>query len=355
MFNRLDISTAITTALVLTILIGLISAWVGVRSIASARRLPFFRMRRDRSLMGWRMLFMAVLCAVLAYLLPNLVEPAIYRFYPPTATPSLTPTITLTPTISLTPTITLTPSITPTKSVSDTPTVTPTPNVPLAVEMLFESTVTPLPGASFSQLTFTDGLDNLYRPLKPGTLFQNPVSHMYAVFSYEGMVVGAQWTALWYRDGELVHYETIPWNGGSGGLGYTDWGPDPSEWLPGTYEVQIFVGLSFQVAGQFVIEGEPPTAQPSPTATRTPTPTRTPIPTRTPRPTFTPTSTRTPTPTRGPYVSPTATLKPTAYPTLTRTPTRTPRPTWTPTVGATSTTRPTAYPTLTRTPTPTPR
>ena len=72
---------------------------------------------------------------------------------------------------------------------------------------------------------------------------------MYAVFSYDGMVVGSQWTALWYRGDELVHYETIPWNGGSGGLGFTDWAPDPSEWLPGDYEVQIFVGLLFKISG----------------------------------------------------------------------------------------------------------
>jgi hypothetical protein len=303
-----------------------ISVWQGILSIRTARRLPFFRMRRERMVRGWRLLSWSVVLLILAFLLPNAIEPAIYNFFPPTATFTLIPTITLTPTISLTPTITLTPSITPTKSVSDTPTTSPTPHVPLAVEMLFESTITPNPSAIFSQLTFTDGLDNLYRPLKPGTLFQNPIDHMYAVFSYDGMVVGSQWTALWYRNGELVHFETIPWNGGSGGLGYTDWLPDPSEWHIGEYEVQIFIGQIFKQSGFFSVEGEPPTPAPTSTPTKTNTPTRTATPTRTLRPTASITPTRTPRPSPAPYKSPTPTIKPTPYPTLTRTPTPSPAP-----------------------------
>lgn len=333
MFPGLDFSTAIRTIMAILVVIGLAGFWIGIRNIFTARRLPYFRVRRERQISGWRLVFIAVVCVILFILLPTVIEPAIYRLNPPTATLTRTPTITLTPTISLTPTITLTPSITPTKSVSDTPTVTPTPAVPLAVEMLFSSTITPIPGSVFSPLQFTDGMDEQYRPLKPGTVFQNPVSHMYAVFSYEGMAPGAQWTALWYRvtDGTLVRYETIPWNGGSGGYGYTDWGPeDPAEFIPGTYEVQIFVGLEFKIGGTFEILGDPPTPRPSSTPTRTATSTRTPIPTRTPRPTFTPTLSPTPRPTRGPYVSPTPTLKPTAWPTSTRTNTPTPRPTWTP-------------------------
>jgi hypothetical protein len=191
--------------------------------------------------------------------------------------------------------------------------------MPLAVEMQFESTTTPNPEAIFSPLVFTDGLDSEYRPLNPGDLFQNPITHMYAVFSYDGMIVGSQWSALWYRGDELVHYETIPWNGGSGGLGFTDWAPDPSEWLPAEYEVQIFVGLQFKISGRFTVEGDAPTPVPSATPTSTNTPTFTPTATRTPWPTSTPVPTSTPRPTRTPYMSPTPTIRPTTWPTQTRT------------------------------------
>jgi len=39
---KLDISTAIQMALAITVLIGVASIWIGIRSIISARRLPFF-------------------------------------------------------------------------------------------------------------------------------------------------------------------------------------------------------------------------------------------------------------------------------------------------------------------------
>jgi hypothetical protein len=328
----LDIHTGVQTVLAILIIALIVSIWRGINSIRKARSMPFFRMRRERMVRGWRLLLVvAPILAILIFLINAQAEKLIYRFFPPTATLTPTPTITLTPTITISPTITVTPSITLTPAVSNTPTITPTPHVPLAIEMQFESTTTPNPDAKFSDLTFTDGLDELYRPLRPGSIFQNPISHMYAVFSYDGMVVGSQWTALWYREDELVHYETIPWNGGSGGLGYTDWQPDPSEWSPGQYEVQIFIGTLWKISGQFTVEGEPPTPAPSNTPTPTNTPTRTLTPTRTPWPTPTTVPTRTPRPTRGPFLSPTPTIKPTPYPTLTRTPTPLPPPSPTPT------------------------
>jgi type VI secretion system secreted protein VgrG len=161
------------------------------------------------------------------------------------------------------------------------------------------------------------------------------------------MVRGAQWTALWFRNGELVHYESKPWDGETGGLGYTDWQPAASEWLPGIYEVQIFVGIDWKISGNFTVEGDAPTPLPTETPTRTRIPSSTPTLTRTPRPTYTltpvasthtprPTPTATPIPpTRTPYISPTPTLTRTPWPTLTRTPVTpsiTPQPTRTRTV-----------------------
>ncbi len=314
---NLDIRTAIQTALIIIAGLVLIFFLQGFRSIRSARHLPFFRMRRDRTIRGWRLMILSVLLASVAFIISRRAEPFLYQYFPPTATVTLTPTITITPTISQTPTITLSPTITPTPAVSNTPTITPTPFVPLAVEARFESTITPNPEAVFSDLTFTDGLDALYRPIKPGIEFQNPISHMYAIFTYDRMVTGSQWTALWYRNDELVHFETIPWDGETGGLGFTDWQPQPQDWLPGTYTVHIFTGLIWKVSGTFTVSGEPPTPAPTntPTVTETSTPTSTA--TRTPLPSRTPTAIR---PTRTPYLSPTITLTRTPWPTLTRTP-----------------------------------
>jgi type VI secretion system secreted protein VgrG len=120
------------------------------------------------------------------------------------------------------------------------------------------------------------------------------------VFSYDQMTPGAQWTALWYRDGKLVHNESIPWNGETGGFGFTEWEAPAAEWLPGTYEVQIFVGLEWKQIGQFIVEGEAPTAIPTRTPSITPTPSKTRTPTNTSTITQTPTATRTPRPTLTP-------------------------------------------------------
>ena len=218
------------------------------------------------------MLIYAVALVLLTFVTSNYAEPVAYRFFPPSPTATLRPTITLTPSVTITPSITLTPTITETPSETNTPTITPTPMIPVAIEARFEGEVTSIPNAVFSPLEFSQGIDALYRPLNPGFEFANPVGHLYAVFSYDGMVNGVQWTALWYRNGELVHFETKPWDGSTGGFGYSDWEPDSIEWLPGLYQVQMFVGLEWKVVGDFSVAGEPPTqtASLSPTITETP-------------------------------------------------------------------------------------
>jgi hypothetical protein len=136
------------------------------------------------------------------------------------------------------------------------------------------------------------------------------------------MLEGVQWSALWYRYGELVYYESIPWNGGSGGYGYTDWEPTPDLWKPGLYEVRIFVGMEFKVSGFFTVTGEPPAPVPTTPPTATITPTLTPglpgvtppaptAPAATAGPTASPTRPRFPTPTPSPQVTPTRYMSPT--------------------------------------------
>ena len=324
----LDIHTAVQTAIILAILGIIFSIWSGIRSIRRANTMRFFRMRRDLMVRGWRLLFFAFVLVVFTFILYRFAEPVAYSFFPPTPTITRTPTITLTPSITTTPSITLTPTITPTPSISDTPTLTQTPQIPLAIESRFESIITPNPNAIFSDLIFSQGIDDdSFQPLNPDTVFQNPVGHMYALFSYDGMVPGSQWTALWYRGTDLVFFETKPWDGGTGGFGFSDWNPEPHEWWAGEYEVQIFTGNIWKVSGRFLIEGQAPTPVPTttPTLTQTSSPTITKTPTTTSTNTPRPTPTA-PTPTLSPTTTntqlPTATLV-TPSPTLTRLPSST--------------------------------
>ena len=60
-----------------------------------------------------------------------------------------------------------------------------------------------------------------------------------------------------------------PWDGGTGGIGgYTECSNPIGGWLPGQYEVQIFMGYEWKVVGRFIVI-EPPDANPAPTGTPT--------------------------------------------------------------------------------------
>jgi len=323
----MDIRAGINAAIFLAILGLLISLWIGIRSIQGGRRLVYFRLRQQRISYGWRLIGFAFVLAILAGLLGRFGEPVMYSFFEPSATPSLTPTITLSPTITPSPTITLTPTITDTPSVTDTPTITPTPSIPLAILSKFESNIVPNPAVVFSPLIFGRDLDlKTYQLVEEGTVFENPIRRIVALFSFDNMTAGVQWTALWYRDGQLVYYETEPWKDTTGGYGYTERVAAPDEWLPGNYEVQIFVGQGWVTVGRFVVEGVAPTSTvtwaPSPTKTSTtaPTPRSSPTASTTHPPASTPTPSRTPVPTS--TRAPTRTSRPsdTAWPSTTPTP-----------------------------------
>lgn len=324
----LDIRSFITVLVALLALVVVFVFIRGIRTIRHSRQLSYYRLRRRALLVGWRMLLASLLLIPVVFLVNSYGESVIYSIYTITSTPSLTPTETIVPTITETPTETLTPTVTPTLSESYTPTPTPTPHIPLAVEVQFSSSVTPQPGAVFSPLRFAQGIDLAYNPINPATSFNHPITKMYAIFSYDSMIDGVQWTALWLRDGELVYFETKPWEGGTGGFGFSDWEPPEEEWLPGNYQVQIFVGMEVKVTGDFEVIGFPPTETPTRTPTLTPSPTSTPTPSNTPTITQTPTITVT----RWPTWTPTATRTPlpptpTKIPTSTRWPTDTPVPT----------------------------
>ncbi|HEY9076894.1 MAG TPA: hypothetical protein VIO61_10190 [Anaerolineaceae bacterium] len=305
---NLDIHTGIKTAFALTLLAVFLSAWLGVRTIRSGQKLPFFRKRRELIMRGWRMVFFALILSIVALFLNIYAEPLTYRVFPPT------PTVTNTPTITLTSTITLTPTISPTPTITSTLSITPTPFIPPVIETLFTAKKTPNPDTIFSPLKFSRKIDKSNQPVDPATEFANPVGHLYGTFSFDKMVNDSQWTALWYRDGTLVYHETLPWDGGSGGFGYTDWDPPADQWKPGEYEVQIFIGSIWKRSGRFTVTGNPPTSAPTLSPTRTVTPTRTPG----PSPTYTPVPTGTPTITRTITLTPTISLTPT--PTHTRWP-----------------------------------
>ena len=148
------------------------------------------------------------------------------------------------------------------------------------------SSVTPQVSATISDIRFTDRLLDNMLPVGNRVEWSNPLARMYASFAYSHMTYEVQFTVLWFRNGELIYFESGPWQSGGRGRGYSKWEPAPHEWHAGEYEVQFFIGTEWKATGHFSVSGEPltPTFTPAPTWTRTPSPTSTssPVPSWTP-------------------------------------------------------------------------
>ncbi len=230
-------------------------------------------LRRDRVAAGWRMIGLAMVLALAALMVQLFGRRAAYAIVPPTPSATPTATATQTPTITLTPTVTLTPSITPTPSITWTPTATNTPVIPENIGVLFRETVTPDPRAALSTIDIASRLDNSNRAVNPDNTFISPTGVLYGAFTYNFMQDGVRWTAIWYHGSTIVCLESKPWDGGTGGFGYTECNPQQG-WQAGDYEIQMFVGTLWKVSAEFeVLSGTPTpsaTATPSPSLTATP-------------------------------------------------------------------------------------
>lgn len=302
---QIDIRSTVLTAAIIIGVAALITLILGINHLSKGRKIPFFGKRHNRIQRGWRLIIIAIILIPAGWVVLNFSEPVVYRFISPSPTVTQTPTITNTPSITITPSITLTPTIT------DTPSITSTPSLPGEVENEFESEVTPNPDTVFSPIVFSQRITEDWQPIDPSDEFEIPVGRLIGSFTYNNMEIGAQWSALWYWEGELVHFQTQPWQNGTGGYGFTSWDPPSDQWRPGSYEVQLFVGTQWKISGFFTVTGEvaTPTSTASPTLTASPTQTSSP--------------TRTGTPTRTPTRTPTVTPSQTRWPTATLTPTPT--------------------------------
>ncbi len=353
----------------IVIALGVIFSYVvGIRALQESRRSPNYISRQQNTVRAQRAFSILGFFAVVGISLIALTQ--VKRFNLPslpflsTRTPFATLEFTQTPAPANSPDNFPTSFIlTTTPAISATPSPTPPPSVPLAVEALFEGDITPQPDVLINDLKFSTRIENGL-PAVISTNFSNPIRRMYVFFTYDKLDQGMQWTALWYHDGTLQHYETKPWDDKSKGFGQTVWVQPTDKWLPGFYELQIFVGSEWKSSGTFTLTGDPPTSTPTASSTPTITPsktqTSTPAPSSTAMKTALPASRTTSTASNTPSRTPTATASatpsytPTATATVTVTASRTPTftPTITPSFSAKVTPSPTS--TATRTPSKTP-
>ena len=262
MIGSIDGTIAIIVT-ALTILMPIL-LFVGWRRLRTAQGLPYFTLRQRRVREGWRLILLGFGIGLLG-LVTRLYGPRAVEIVV-TLTPSSTPLPSATPTatITLTPSVTATASTTPTASITPSPSATPSPEIPEALTVLFRETVTARPEAVFSEIAISRRLDTLNRAAEAAEAFENPIETLYGAFTYDFLDDGVRWTAIWYRDGEIICSETKPWDGGTGGYGFTECRPQDG-WLPGNYEVQMFIGEAWIVSGRFAVRGLPATVIPSPT------------------------------------------------------------------------------------------
>lgn len=263
----MTVDRAVQWIWVALLVLGPLALWLGWRQIASANRLRFYLLRRQRATVGWRLMLAGAVLIVAAVAVWRFGRQVVYVAFPPT--PSITPSPTVTPTLtpSLSPTITETPRITLTPSITPTPTSSVTPRLPDQLQIYFQETITPRADVLFSPILVTDRLNAGNLAVNPRDEFDQPPPTLYGAFSYENLADGVRWTALWYRGDEIICYESKPWDGGTGGYGYTECTP-PAGWLVGEHEVRMFAGTQWKVSARFTVLS----VRPSSTPTLTPTP-----------------------------------------------------------------------------------
>lgn len=262
--NGLDIQGVIqiVQALVLFLAGGLIvAAYLGWREIQLANQIPFYDLRRQRTARGWRLLFFAILLAILAVTLQ------IVKIRAGAMIPAETPSEIVTQQDAgntITPTYTATTEATEVVEATSTPSGTPV--LPAIIRDQFDEIVTPDPRAVFGPIHVATEVD--YPAYPDDETLETAAGVLYGLFSYDYVNLDVQWTAVWMKDWEIICLESKPWDGEIGGWGYTEC--ELVQWTAGSYRIHIFLGEDWKVSTEFTILGT--TDQPDDFGTSTSSP-----------------------------------------------------------------------------------
>jgi hypothetical protein len=250
----------ITQIIVYLLIAGVAFAlYMGWRELQSAKQLPFFKVRRGRVARAWRFFIVGIALGLIAVAIQIFGMQAVRRL---PATISFAPgeQTELEATASVTNTVTRTPENTATPSITPSPTERGTPMLPDGVADLFAESVTPDERAVFGPI---DVATEVIYPARPGEeIFETVEGPLYGLFSYDYLESGVRWTAVWYWEGDVICVDSKPWDGGSGGWGYTECEPD--QWAPGDYFIDMFLGQEWWITAEFTVLGTAATLTPTP-------------------------------------------------------------------------------------------
>src|SRR5512143_1002185 len=179
-------------AIIACLLGAVLSYLIGLRAMQTSRRLANFRLRQEQIGRARRSFGITALLAILTVSLVvmgrNAEQNAPVPPPPPTSTKTQKPAATLQPKTSApVPSSPTYFALTPTPASTSTTTATSMPSLPISIEAIFKSSVTPAGDLRIGAVRFSTELRKS-QPVGPSTTFRNPIRRMYGVFSYEGMM-----------------------------------------------------------------------------------------------------------------------------------------------------------------------
>ncbi|MBC7224881.1 MAG: hypothetical protein H5T59_11525, partial [Anaerolineae bacterium] len=125
---------------------------------------------------------------------------------------------------------------------SPTPTSSPTPS-PLPVAQ----------GRHFRDLALARGLDDENQPVGEGKAFRVDDRPVYAIFRYQGMRNGMEWSQQWWRDDDMLWEGKGPWEWGTAGRAWVYFTPEFG-WTVGRYQVRLYVEGQLEQVADFTME-----------------------------------------------------------------------------------------------------
>ena len=285
-----QIATALPTALGILFVTALLLLLLALFHLRRGRTGPYWRLRRQASVLGFRLLLASLGLFALTVALAFYSGLAALAFRglddlfvgrPAGAVgvvvPSLTPALAVSPTPSPEPTqrptrvptsaaaaaapistaaATLTPTPTATATATLTPTETFTPTATYETVLNLappRALVTARPSARVEVIAADDTISANLTPIQPRTTFPAGVKRLYFFFVFRNMSNGAAWARVLYRDGVPVQGQSYLWSQGSQGDSFFFFGSSDG-YAPGSYEVRLFLGETEVSRFPFVIE-----------------------------------------------------------------------------------------------------
>jgi hypothetical protein len=238
------------------ILIGVLAA---ARYTREAKTSQFYFIREQAKVKAGRVMilvgFLVIITVALAILLTvsNTFTRVAQASPTPTLTPTLSPTTPVTAVVTTaSPTPVLTPTPKPTATTSPSPTTIPTPGTPSSARTPIVGAETPLPGATFGEITLARGVTEDNEPKDPGTVFPAGISQLYAFFDYQNLSDGVLWTQAWYRERKEFGSESNLWEWGSYGTAWIFLKP-VGGYPRGEYEVRLYIGDELKQTATFTV------------------------------------------------------------------------------------------------------